>query len=298
MPLSDLIDNPAEVLAHWPHEPLTFHRAPDTFQHLLTLDEVDELIDSNCLAMRNVVLLKQGRIFEAWEYHDPNDPGMPRRNTVRRHITDGGSISLRELEQFKPAVARLYEELRHETGYGVHINAYLTPPGAQGLKYHFDPYVTLVLQLAGRKTWPCHRPFIKAPVQEYGSFHLTGFTAEQLRYLATTPPALSFTLAPGDVLWLPRGYVHSPYTEGDETSLHITVAFKERTHQWLTQQIAEDLVQRALQDPQMREELPPTTLMGDTLSAIKQAREYLIGALLLMDPEDAVKYVRGAALRP
>lgn len=298
MSLNAIIDNPADVLVNWPHEPRQFHRSPDTFRHLLTLEEVDALINADCLAMRNVVLLRDGKVSETWEYHDPDDHGMPRRGAIRDHINNGGSLSLRELEQLKPPIAALYQELRRETGYGVHVNAYLTPPRCQGLKYHFDPYVTLVIQLAGRKTWPCHRPFVENPVQEYGSFHLTGFTPDQRKYLANTPPEMSFTLDPGDVLWLPRGYVHSPYTEGNETSLHLTVAFKERTHQWLAQQIADEILQRALEDPQMRQELPPNALTGDTLPAIEQARRYLIGALLLLDLEDTVKYVQKATLRP
>ncbi|MFJ7267233.1 JmjC domain-containing protein [Streptomyces sp. NPDC099050] len=298
MSLSTLIGNPVEVLTAWPREPRLFERDPTTFRDLLTLEELDILIDSECLSMRNVVLIKDGRVSEKWEYHDPADPGMPRRGAVRDHIANGGSISLRELEQMKPAIARLHENLRRETAFGVHVNAYLTPPGCQGLKYHFDPYVTLVVQLAGRKTWPCHRPFVENPVQEHGSFHLTGFTPEQREYLANTPPELSYTLSPGDVLWLPRGFVHSPYTVGNETSLHLTVAFKERTHQWVMQQLVEDLVQRALIDPQMRAELSPNTLMGDTREAVEQARQYLLGSVLLMDTDDAVKYVQTAALRP
>ncbi|KQX52809.1 hypothetical protein ASE09_06015 [Streptomyces sp. Root66D1] len=52
----------------------------------------------------------------------------------------------------------------------MHVNAYLTPPGAQGLKYHYDPYVTLIVQLAGRKAWPLHPPFVENPTTEYGNF--------------------------------------------------------------------------------------------------------------------------------
>ncbi|AEW94089.1 MULTISPECIES: JmjC domain-containing protein [Streptomycetaceae] len=296
MSLQLIVDDPAVILRSWPHEPLRFRRDPAEFGRWLTLAEVDTLIDAGCLAMRNVVLLKDGRVSEKWEYADPDDPTMPRCGAVREHIKAGGSVSLRELEHLKPSVADLYRALCRETGYGVHINAYLTPPGCQGLKYHFDPYVTLILQIHGRKTWPVHPPFVANPVQEYGSFHLIGFTPEQRHYLAHTPPAATFTLAPGDVLWLPRGYVHSPYTEGSETSLHITVAFKERTYHWAAERLAEDILRRALADPEMREELPPHLVTLDTLPVVEQARDYLIGALLSLDPETAVKYLQRSAL--
>ncbi|MGW5820618.1 JmjC domain-containing protein [Streptomyces noursei] len=294
MSLKTLIDNPEEVLARWPREPLRFHRDPAEFSHLLTMGEVDELVDDECLAMRNVVLLKDSEIWEKYTYANGD---MPRRGAVRAHLDEGGSISLRELERLKPSIARLHRDLHAETGYRVHANAYLTPAGAQGLKYHYDPYVTLIIQLHGRKTWPVHRPFVENPVQEYESFHLVGFTPEQKHYLANTPPVEEFTLEPGDVLWLPRGWPHSPYAVGDEPSLHLTVAFKERTYQWLAERLAEDVLAQALVDPQMREELAPCVVTGDLGPAVKLMREYLIGSLLQLDESAVAQYAQKAALR-
>lgn len=295
MNLSDLIDNPNEILGAWPAEPRLFHRDPKTLHSLLTLHEVDKLVDNDCLPMRNLAVLKEGRVFEAWEYWDPDDHDMPRRGLVRKHINDGGSISLRSLERMVPAVAEMYREVRAETGYGVHANAYLTPAGAQGLKYHFDPYLTLVLQLHGRKTWPLHPPIMTNPVQQFGIFR--GWTDEQRHRLANTPPAQSYTLQPGDVFWLPRGWIHSPYTEGHDTSLHITLAVKERTYWWLAAQLAQDVLQRALPDPQMREELPPAVVTAGAADGIETARQYLVGALLLLDREETVKYIQQQATR-
>ncbi|MET8680023.1 cupin domain-containing protein [Streptomyces sp. NPDC004647] len=294
MSLETLIDNPDTVLARWPSEPLRFHREPAAFHHLLTLPEVEELVDAECLPMRNVVLLKDGEVAEKYTYADGD---MPRRGAVRAHLNGGGSISLRELERMKPSIAGLYRALHAQSGYQVHVNAYLTPAGAQGLKYHYDPYVTLILQLSGRKTWPVHRPFVQNPVQEFESFHLVGFTPEQRHYLANTPPVAEFTLAPGDVLWLPRGWPHSPYTVGDEPSLHLTVAFKERTFHWLAAQLVDDVLAQALVDPQMREALAPREVTEDTEPAVRLMREYLIGALLHMDVPAAAKYAQAAALR-
>ncbi|MFD9815153.1 JmjC domain-containing protein [Streptomyces sp. NPDC059080] len=243
--------------------------------------------------MRNVVLLKDSEIWEKYTYANGD---MPRRGAVRKHLDDGGSISLRELERLKPSIARLHHDLHAETGYRVHVNAYLTPGGAQGLKYHYDPYVTLIVQLHGKKTWPAHRPFVENPVQEYQSFHIVGFTAEQKRYLANTPPVKEFVLEPGDVLWLPRGWPHSPYTVSEEPSLHLTVAFKERTYHWLAERMAEDVLAQALVDPQMREEVAPAILTGDPTSAVKLMREYLIGSLLQLDDSTVARYVQKAAL--
>ncbi|MER6942470.1 cupin domain-containing protein [Nonomuraea sp. NPDC000554] len=295
--LKSLIDDPDEAIKAWPQEPRLYRRDPASFRHLLTLEEVEQLVDAECLALRNVVLLKDSVISDPCRYGDEDLPGMPQRGAIRAHLNDGGTISLRGLERLKPAIAKLHAGLTDETGYRVHANAYLTPAGAQGIKYHFDPYLTLIVQLHGRKAWPVHEPFVVNPVREYGSFHLTGFTPEQRHFLEHTPPERIYTLEPGDVFWLPRGWLHSPYTVGDQPSLHITIAFKERTPHWAAQQLITEVLALALQDEQMRATLPPAAVVGDPRAAVQEAREYLIGSLMTADVEEMAELLRVAARR-
>ncbi|MFE7463136.1 JmjC domain-containing protein [Streptomyces sp. NPDC057499] len=293
MPLADLVDNVSQIKEKWPAAPVLFHRNPKDFAELLTINEVDRLVDSECLAARNVVLIKEGKVLERHTYIDGE---MPRPGAVRAHLDDGGTISLRQLQTVKPSLHALQEEIQQETGCLVHVNAYMTPPGAQGLKYHYDPYVTLIVQLAGQKTWPLHPPFVQNPMKEYGNFLGRGFTDDERHYLANTPPEQSFTLAPGDVFWLPRGYVHSPYTEGDETSLHLTFALKQRTLHWLAERMTEEILAQAIVDPALRAEIPPATLLATPEQVVEWVRKYLLGALLLQPSEKAAELARKAAL--
>lgn len=295
--LKSLIDNADKVVEAWPQQPQLYHRDPASFHHLLTLEEVERLVDAECLALRNVVMLKDSVISDPCRYTDEDLPGMPRRGAIREHLNAGGTISLRGLERLKPSIAELHAALTRETGYRVHANAYLTPAGAQGIKYHFDPYLTLIVQIHGRKAWPVHAPFVVNPVREYGSFHLTGFTPQQRDFLEHTAPERTYTLEPGDVFWLPRGWVHSPYTVGDEPSLHITIAFKERTPHWAAQQVVTEVLAMAVQDPQMRATLAPAAIVGDSRAAVAQAREYLIGSLIKMDIDEMAELLRVAARR-
>lgn len=295
MPMSDLVDNPAEIQANWPTKPVLFHRDPANFHHLLTLTEVDELIDTGCVAARNTVLIREGKVLERYEYAD-TAALMPRPGVIRTHISNGGSLSLRSLETMKPAVARLQREIQAETAYMAHVNAYLTPGNQQGLRYHYDPYVTLIVQLNGHKTWPLHPPVVENPVEEYGNFRLRGWTDEDLHHLATTPPAESITLSPGDVFWLPRGWAHAPYTHGEETSLHLTFAFKQRTLHWAAEEIARIALGHALTDPAARAEIPPSDLLDGPAQAVKWAREYLIGAMIALNTDETAATLRSVAL--
>lgn len=296
MSLKLFLDEPHQVLSQWPTEPIRAHRPPGEFADLLTMDAVEELIDADCLALRNLAFLKDGAVIEKRMYADEG-ADVPRRGAVREHVNAGGTISLRQLERLLPALARLQQALRAETGFLTHINGYLTPPDSQGLKYHYDPYVTLIIQLAGRKAWPVHRPFVENPVRAYGSFHRVGFTEEQRHFLEFTEPVYTFTLVPGDVLWLPRGWVHSPYTVGADSSLHLTVAFAERTHQWVAATVAGEILAQALVDPAMREAVPPEQITGDPTAAVRDARKYLVAALMNMDEPAMCDLVKAAARR-
>ncbi|WP_329368645.1 cupin domain-containing protein [Streptomyces sp. NBC_00669] len=291
--LSSLLHLPGSIPSEWPDDPVRAHRDPANFAHLLTRQAVDALIDADCLAMRHVALLKDSKVVEPVTYADGD---MPRRGVLREHLDEGGTLSVRQLERLVPAIAHLQQALHAETGHLTHVNAYYTPAGAHGLKYHYDPYVTLIIQLSGRKMWPMHPPVVENPVREYQSFHVVGFTSEQRHFLEHTPPDQSHTLEPGDVMWLPRGWVHSPYTVGDEPSLHLTVAIKERTPHWAVSVLAGELLAQALVDPAMRRTIVPADLLDSPESPTGHARAYLLGALLKADEKEMAEVLRRAAL--
>lgn len=295
MSLELLIDNPEKVLTSWPTEPVLSHRAPTQVASLLTLQELDDWIDHDCLAMRNIALLKDGGPVDKRLYADGD---MPRRGYVRKHLNDGGTLSVRSLERLQPAIAALYRELQGELGYGIHVNAYLTPAGCQGLRYHYDHYVTAILQAHGRKAWPLHLPFVEDPMKEWGSFHEWRFTEDQLHFLANTPPVVEYVLEPGDAFWLPRGYVHSPYTVGNEPSLHLTVALKERTRHWVLNQIIEQILGDVLPDPALRSAVPPSVLLGDPRDCVDLMRRFLVGAAANLDVDEVSRRLQVTVRRP
>lgn len=284
MQLSDIVGDPAPLLASWPTEPLRWQHRPDRFAELLTMEEVNEWVDTGCVAIRNVELIEEGRVLERHHYQGPGE--MPAPGRVRAHLAAGGTVSLRHLETVKPSVSRLRSAVQEATGCAVHVNAYVTPGGCQGFRYHYDPYLTLILQVHGRKTWLVHPPVMVNPVTEYGDFLERGFTEEEREYLAVTPPPLSFTLEPGTAFWLPRGFIHAPYTEGEETSVHLTVAVRERTPHWVAERLVTEILAGAWTDPALRAVVPPADLTAGPVDAVVRMRDYLIGSLLQLTPAE------------
>lgn len=118
---------------------------------------------------------------------------------TRRVLSGGASLVFLGLQNRFAQLRQLALDTKHFAGGSVHINAYLTPKGAQALPAHEDPYSVYVFQVAGKKQWN----------------------------LGETPSSL-VTLSGGDVLFMRKGTKHEAHT-ADIASLHYTVAMDEST---------------------------------------------------------------------
>ena len=117
---------------------------------------------------------------------------------------DGCSAIVNHAERCCAGVHALCVALRSELPH-VFANMYLTPPHARAVDAHTDDRDVLVLQLAGRKSW---RVWPEPPVVRPAAPEQVGKAGLPVppEVWAATPREL--TLTPGDVLYLPRGFVH------------------------------------------------------------------------------------------
>ena len=70
-----------------------------------------------------------------------------------------------------------------------------------------------------------------------------------------SPPLIETTLTPGNVLYMPRGFVHQARTLKSEPSFHATIAVA--THDWTLARTIPDLMRRSLESiPQYRMAIP------------------------------------------
>ena len=132
---------------------------------------------------------------------------------IRRGFADGHTIIVNNVQDYTPRVGRLVQAMQERMSYPVEANAYLTPPGAQGFKPHYDTHDVIVAQIEGRKLWRVYGAEAACPLPE-----LTNgdpFRRENL----PTPEFID--LRPGDVLYIPRGWIHEAETESG-SSLHLT----------------------------------------------------------------------------
>ena len=83
---------------------------------------------------------------------------------VRRLFKAGWSIQWLQPQQESDELAKLVAVLESQLGSLVGVNAYLTPPGVQGLAPHWDDVEVFILQLSGTKSWTLHKTLVTSPL--------------------------------------------------------------------------------------------------------------------------------------
>eukprot|EP00980_Cylindrotheca_fusiformis_P007567 scaffold1580_cov116-Cylindrotheca_fusiformis.AAC.2 len=166
-------------------------------------------------------------VFQNRELKSPEEIQSLYGSSLYAPYLDGCSVVLNHGELLSPWIAYLCQDLQEEFPH-VYANCYLTPPDSQAVPPHADDRDVFVLQLVGSKEWKVYE---RVPIPY-------PYTHEQVGKdgLPIPPPVLNgplcinTTLYPGDVLYMPRGFVHQAHSPADDLSFHITIALA--THDW------------------------------------------------------------------
>ena len=140
---------------------------------------------------------------------------------VSHHQVSKSTI-LHNMESRWIPLRRKCESLQEGFGCSCSVSAVATPPSMQTLKAHSNKHDAFVLQLKGRKQWSFYdtneRQFLPRNDQ---AVHRYNFLTDP--NLLTDRPTSSVAMSPGDVMYIPRGVIHSADTmNSDETSLHVS----------------------------------------------------------------------------
>jgi len=178
---------------------------PAGFEDLLSLDDVDRFLTTTALRTPFFRLVKAGEKIPESSYTrsgragSRDVAGIANPARVAALFEGGATIVLQGVHRWAEPVARFCRDLELELGHPCQVNAYVTPPGAQGLDLHVDAHDVFVLQAFGRKRWEVHA----APRE------------------AERDP-LDVEVAGGDTIYLPAGTPHAARAQ-DVLSGHLTV---------------------------------------------------------------------------
>ncbi|MFD8978596.1 JmjC domain-containing protein [Streptomyces sp. NPDC059564] len=222
------------------------------------LDLLDRLLNPQRLldlVMRRSVNTPQFRIFQNGSELHPGryiEPAVTRRgqaipmadmHRVGALMREGCTMVLDEIDFFDPTMEATCRALQWWARELVQANAYLTTNDASGFNLHWDDHDTLIIQLAGQKTWDVRGASRPAPM--YRDSAPNAEPSEEIVWQGT--------LRAGDVMHIPRGFWHQA-TRGDQGegySLHATFGIVKRVGAnwlaWLADQArAQELFRRDL----------------------------------------------------
>jgi len=156
------------------------------------------------------------------QYVDRRQPGQPHLALVAEYLRVGATVRLRSAETFDAELGALTKSLERELGGRCSGNVYLTPPGKAGFPPHFDLTDVFVIQCAGKKHWRLYERYTNMTELPLGDARW-----DPVRFKPASPPQ-DLYLNRGDVLYLPRGYMHEAFCE-DRESLHLTISLASLT---------------------------------------------------------------------
>jgi bifunctional lysine-specific demethylase and histidyl-hydroxylase NO66 len=178
---------------------------PRGFDDLLTLDDVDRFLTATSIRTPYFRLVKAGEEIPESAYTrsgrtgSRNVHGMADPASVAELFDEGATLVLQGFQRWSEPVTRFCRDLELELGHPCQANAYITPPGAQGLAMHEDPHDVFVLQAFGRKRWEVH----EAPGESERA-------------------PLDVEIGPGDTIYMPTGTPHAASTQ-EMLSGHLTI---------------------------------------------------------------------------
>jgi ribosomal protein L16 Arg81 hydroxylase len=241
---------------YWEREVLVVHREkPDYYGDLFSLKEFDEAItrDPSYVKIANAPTMKLA------SYKTEMVKGL---EAVLADMRDGCTLVLDQLHKKDPKLGLLCRALAPDFGHPFQSNLYLTPPHGKGFTPHWDNHDVFILQVVGSKKWQIEKERRVYPTKTENM----GLDGRELR-----GELLSFTLNQGDLIYIPRGFVHAAES-GAEASLHITLG--------LTGIFLEDFlyatIQAAIQrDDRLRAVMPIGFMRGAQQDIVKQVMAIL-----------------------
>lgn len=195
---------------HWQQRPALVDVIRDPVGDL-DLDDVEEIVTTSVTAS-NIRLVREeagelrSQSCPTWDDSDRVDP-----LAMFRFYAEGWTVIANSVDRANGRFSRLAAAFDDMFDLHVNINLYLTPPGAQGFLPHIDGHDVIVLPIVGEKSWEIYDCPLELPLEHQPSPPLEDGTTSEVMHLA-----------PGRMLYIPRGWRHRAWSESGACA-HLTV---------------------------------------------------------------------------
>jgi Cupin superfamily protein len=248
----------------WEKEVLNISRNnPKFFSFLNGELSLEKMIQLFCRQWGDVSLARAGTKPAECPYIN----GSPDLRAIRQAFREKYTVVVNDLQLKDLAIASFCRTMERSFFCRANVNAYFTNCESQGLKAHYDDDDVFILQLRGGKAWRIYKERAELPLA-----HMP--YAELVRQ---DSPYDTFSLSPGDVLYIPRGVVHEATTDAT-VSLHLTLSLN--TMRWT--HLLEEIIRVVAEDEiKLRRSISPKILKAgvwpsDDFRSLEALRDVLL----------------------
>jgi hypothetical protein len=266
---------------YWERQHLLLQRAqPDYYRALMTADDLENVISNSDGRYPAIRLAKGGGYFSPEVYTrdikhgDENFHAVADVRRISEEYRRGATVALPAMHRTWKPLGLFCDALQAYFDHPAHANVYITPGNAAGFTPHYDVHEVFVLQIAGNKRWSIYAPVIELPHRNQ-VFTPQAYTGQS--------PVAEVELHAGDLLYLPRGFLHST-TTSDSFSAHVTIGITVYTGV----DLVKELLASAIEDPALRRALPPGFATRAELKGPLQER-FTAGIARLAQQHDAAR---------
>jgi hypothetical protein len=209
----------AETLLSW--------RDIDTILSEHALDECLTLMRDGVRVPRHFYTSSEGKRLNVRAFHDL--------------LPEGVSIVVDRVHRWIPKIRQLAVAVEREMQIHTGVNAYMSFAKGGAFKPHWDVHDVLVVQVHGKKRWRVWKAEVPHPIE----------MADQSNLDASVAVDQEVDMAPGDVLFIPRGEPHAAAVSTNH-SVHLTIGLLSQTGI----DFLDHLHKEAAKDPLLRMDLP------------------------------------------
>jgi len=202
----------------WASRVLVHHADPGELTSFLSLDDVDHLLTETAVRTPSVRVAQDGSVLPESRFvrTGATVAGKPLTGLVDPRkllalVEGGATVVLQALHRYWSPLTELTHALELELGHPCQVNAYLTPPGAQGFAVHEDSHDVFVFQTHGTKLWEIHHADGARSCDDHPDCRVDDVLME-----------------PGVSMYLPTGTPHAARAQ-ESVSLHVTLGINQRT---------------------------------------------------------------------
>jgi hypothetical protein len=184
--------------------------------------ELDTVLNSGLLPYPRVRLVKDGGLIEPAAYtFTVGDRQWPDSERCQRFMAEGATLVVQSVERASPRLDAFARSLAYGLCGDVRVDVVATCAPVPGLKMHWDNAECFNLQIDGAKEWQVTRPERPYPLTPTSLYPQRRDVTTSLA--PQTAPTWTGSVAPGDLIYLPRGWWHA-VSPRVTPSLHLSVA--------------------------------------------------------------------------